>query len=124
MLKTSVDGRATFLIHPEGGHGHEGSGYGDKINAPGVTPLREQVRLLNGFGHTLETILPKLRDGYLVETAELAQTMANDHTHAYFLTPEGECFHNATVTGGKPASQGPLVLKRELRGMDAAGVGQ
>ena len=115
VLKTSVDGRATFLIHPEGGHGHEGSGYGDKINAPGVTPLREQVRLLNGFGHTLETILPKLRDGYLVETAELAQTMANDHTHAYFLTPEGECFHNATVTGGKPASQGPLVLKRELR---------
>ena len=32
-----------------------------------------------------------------------------------FLTPEGECFHNATVTGGKPASEGPLALKRELR---------
>ena len=78
-------------------------------------PLREQVRLLNGFGHSLETILPKLRDGYLVESSQLAQTMANDHTYAYFLTHEGECFHNATVTGGKPASQGPLVLKRELR---------
>jgi len=115
VLKTSVDGRATFLIHPESSHGHGGNGYTDKINAPGVTPLREQVRLLNGFGHTLETILPKLRDGYLVESAELAQNMANDHAHAYFLTPEGECFHNATVTGGKPASQGPLVLKRELR---------
>jgi chromosome segregation protein len=37
------------------------------------------------------------------------------YTHAYFLTPEGECFHNATVTGGKPASEGPLALKRELR---------
>ncbi len=35
--------------------------------------------------------------------------------YAYFLTPEGECFHNATVTGGKPASEGPLALKRELR---------
>ena len=34
---------------------------------------------------------------------------------AYFLTPEGECFHRATVTGGKPASEGPLALKRELR---------
>ncbi|MBS1803274.1 MAG: chromosome segregation protein SMC [Acidobacteria bacterium] len=115
VLKTSVDGRATFLIHPEGSHGHGDNAYAEKINAPGVTPLREQVRLLNGFGHTLETILPKLRDGYLVESAELAQTMASDHGHAYFLTPEGECFHNATVTGGKPASAGPLVLKRELR---------
>ncbi len=34
---------------------------------------------------------------------------------AYFLTPEGECFHNATVTGGKAASEGPLALKRDLR---------
>jgi chromosome segregation protein len=115
VLKTSVDGRATFLIHPEHGGGHESNGYAEKISAPGVSPLREQVRLLNGFGHSLETILPKLRDGYLVETAQLAQTMANDHAHAYFLTPEGECFHNATVTGGKPASAGPLALKRDLR---------
>ncbi len=37
------------------------------------------------------------------------------HAHAYFLTPDGESFHNATVTGGKPASEGPLALKRELR---------
>jgi chromosome segregation protein len=115
VLKTSVDGRATFLIHPENPEAYESNGNGHKINAPGVTPLREQVRLLNGFGHSLETILPKLRDGYLVESASLAQTMANEHTQAYFLTPEGECFHNATVTGGKPASAGPLVLKRELR---------
>jgi chromosome segregation protein len=115
VLKTSVDGRATFLIHPEHGGGHAANGYTEKIDAPGVTPLREQVRLLNGFGHSLETILPKLRDGYLVETAALAQTMAGEHAHAYFLTPEGECFHNATVTGGKPASAGPLALKRDLR---------
>jgi chromosome segregation protein len=115
VLKTSVDGRATFLIHPENGGSHESNAFAEKINAPGVSPLREQVRLLNGFGHSLETILPKLRDGYLVETSQLAQTMANDHAHAYFLTPEGECFHNATVTGGKPASAGPLALKRDLR---------
>jgi chromosome segregation protein len=115
VLKSGVDGRATFLIHPENGGGHESGGHSEKINAPGVTPLREQVRLLNGFGHSLETILPKLRDGYLVETPALAQSMAGEHAHAYFLTPEGECFHNATVTGGKPASAGPLVLKRELR---------
>ncbi|HEY2467458.1 MAG TPA: chromosome segregation protein SMC [Terracidiphilus sp.] len=115
VLKTSVDGRATFLIHPEHSADRGSNGSTEKINAPGVTPLREQVRLLNGFGHSLETILPKLRDGYLVETTQLAQSMANDYAHAYFLTPEGECFHNATVTGGKPVTAGPLALKRDLR---------
>jgi len=115
VLKSGVDGRATFLIHPENGGSHESNGNGHKISEAGLTPLTNQVRLLNGFGHSLETILPKLRDGYIVETAALAQKMAGEHGHAYFLTPDGECFHNATVTGGKPASAGPLVLKRELR---------
>src|SRR5579859_351370 len=114
VLKSGVDGRATFLIHDTAQAGLFNDAE-DMIARPGVTPLKDAVRVLNGFGRSLETILPKLRDGYLVETAELAQTMANDHAHAYFLTPEGECFHNATVTGGKPASAGPLVLKRELR---------
>ena len=115
VLKSGVDGRATFLIHPEDGGSHESNGNGHKISEPGLTPLTNQVRLLNGFGHSLETILPKLRDGYIVESSALAQQLAGVHTHAYFLTPDGECFHNATVTGGKPASAGPLALKRELR---------
>jgi chromosome segregation protein len=114
VLKSGVDGRATFLIHDSAQAGLFNDA-ADTIVGPGVTPLKDAVRVLNGFGRSLETILPKLRDGYLVETAELAQAMANEHTHAYFLTPGGECFHNATVTGGKPASAGPLVLKRELR---------
>jgi len=115
VLKSGVDGRATFLIHPENGGSHESNGNGHKISEPGLTPLTNQVRLLNGFGHSLETILPKLRDGYIVESSALAQRLAGVHTYAYFLTPDGECFHNATVTGGRPASAGPLVLKRELR---------
>jgi chromosome segregation protein len=114
VLKSGVDGRATFLIHDNAQAGLFDDS-ADTIAGPGVTPLKDAVRVLNGFGRSLETILPKLRDGYLVESAELAQAMANEHTHAYFLTPGGECFHNATVTGGKPASAGPLVLKRELR---------
>ncbi len=114
VLKSGVDGRATFLIHDSAQAGLFND-VADTISGPGVTPLKDAVRVLNGFGRSLEVILPKLRDGYLVETAALAQAMASQHTHAYFLTPGGECFHNATVTGGKPASAGPLVLKRELR---------
>jgi len=71
--------------------------------------------VLNGFGRTLESILPKLRHSYIVGSTEEAQRLSSKYGHAYFLTPEGECFHNATVTGGKPASEGPLALKRELR---------
>jgi len=57
----------------------------------------------------------QLKHGYLAEDSSQAQQLAAQYPYAYFLTPEGECFHNATVTGGKPASEGPLALKRELR---------
>ena len=114
VLKSGVDGRATFLIHDSAQENlFKETEYA--IAGAGVTPLKDAIRVLNGFGRSLEVILPKLRDGYLVETAALAQSLASEHSHAYFLTPEGECFHSATVTGGKPASAGPLALKRELR---------
>ena len=116
LLKSGVDGRATFLIHPpapaEGAPLEEST---DSISGPGLIPLKDSIRVLNGFGRSLETILPKLRHGYLVEDPGEALRLAARYTYAFFLTPEGECFHNATVTGGKPASEGPLALKRELR---------
>ena len=116
LLKSGVDGRATFLIHPEHpeavGNGENGSG---DIQGEGLIPLKDTIKVLNGFGRSLEYILPKLKNGYIVEDSALAQQLAERHTHAFFLTPGGECFHNTTVTGGKPASEGPLALKRDLR---------
>jgi chromosome segregation protein len=114
LLKSGVDGRATFLIHPPAGGDTQGEN-NETITAPGLTPLKDSIKVLNGFGHSLEAILPKLGNGYLVEDPGEALRLAARHPHAFFLTPEGECFHNATVTGGKPASAGPLALKRELR---------
>ena len=74
--------------------------------------------VLNGFGRSLELILPKLRHGYLVDDPIRAKMLASEYSFAFFLTPGGECFHNGTVTGGKPATEGPLALKRELREID------
>ena len=114
LLKSGVDGRATFLIHPA----EQGALFKEDenpISGPGLTPLKDSIRVLNGFGRSLETILPKLKHGYLVEDSTEAQRLALQHPQAFFLTAGGECFHNATVTGGKPASEGPLALKRELR---------
>ncbi len=121
VLKSGVDGRATFLIHPENhnGIGQNGNGHisgdGGDIRGEGVTPLKETIKVLNGFGRSLEWILPKLKYGYLVEDSGQAQDLASKYTEGFFLTPEGECFHNTTVTGGRPASEGPLALKRDLR---------
>ncbi len=113
VLKTS-DGRATFLVHSDAQGVLFDTGEGP-VNEPGLTPLRDAIKVLNGFGRSLEGVLPKLRHGYLAENSIEAQRLALRYTHAYFLTPEGECFHGSTVTGGKPASEGPLALKRELR---------
>jgi chromosome segregation protein len=114
LLKSGVDGRATFLIHPaEQGALFKEDPY--TISGPGITPLKDAIRMLNGFGRSLESILPKIQHGYLVEDPIEAQRLASRHPLAFFLTAGGECFHNATVTGGKPATEGPLALKRELR---------
>jgi chromosome segregation protein len=117
LLKSGVDGRATFLIHDADQRGlfEESDG---TIGGEGVTPLKDAIRVLNGFGRSLETILPKLKHGYLVGSAADAQRLAHEHSYAFFLTPDGECFHNSTVTGGKPSTEGPLALKRELREID------
>jgi chromosome segregation protein len=113
LLKTG-DGRATFLIHENAQGQLFDPGLGS-VSEPGVTPLRDAIKVLNGFGRSLEGILPKLGNGYLVEDSQEALRLAAQYPHAFFLTQEGECFHNATVTGGKPASEGPLALKRDLR---------
>ncbi|MGB8260455.1 MAG: AAA family ATPase, partial [Terracidiphilus sp.] len=115
LLKSSVDGRATFLIHPPSPHAEPAPTAAHGPEGPGLQPLKDSIRVLNGFGRSLEAILPKLGNGYLVEDPAEALRLADRYPSAYFLTAEGECFHNATVTGGKPASEGPLALKRDLR---------
>jgi len=118
LLKSGTDGRATFLVHsPEQRALFEEPV--DSISGPGLTPLKDAIRVLNGFGRTLESILPKLGNGYLVEDPAEALRLSSHHANAFFLTAGGECFHNTTVTGGNPAKEGPLALKRELRETEA-----
>ena len=71
--------------------------------------------MLDGFGKSLEVILPKLRDGYIVPDPAFARDLALENPDAFFLSQTGECFHNVTVTGGKQRAEGPLSMKRELR---------
>ena len=119
LLRTGVDGRATFLVHPNDADAKFSfdvqDRQGDYQQRDGVVRLKDCVRVLDGFGTSLEAILPKLRDGYVTPDSETARSLALQYPDAFFLAPSGECFHNLTVTGGKPRAEGPLALKRELR---------
>ncbi len=119
LLQADVDGRATFLVHPEDSQAKFSfvADESTQFSPPNATivPLKNSIRVLNGFGRSLEVILPKLRDGFMVPDASAARSLALENPDAFFLSHSGECFHNVTVTGGKQRSEGPLSMKRELR---------
>jgi len=119
LLRSDVDGRATFLVHPEDSQAKFSFVLDEAAHcAPptaSIVPLKHTIRVLNGFGKSLEVILPKLRDGYIVPGSDTARGLALENPDAFFLSQSGECFHNVTVTGGKQRAEGPLSMKRELR---------
>jgi chromosome segregation protein len=119
LLRSDVDGRATFLVHPEDAQAKFSFILDEAAHcAPptaSIVPLKNTIRVLNGFGKSLEVILPKLRDGYIVPGSDVARGLALENPDAFFLSQAGECFHNVTVTGGKQRAEGPLSMKRELR---------
>jgi chromosome segregation protein len=120
MLRTDVDGRATFLVHPDDAQAKFSFVLDEAAHcappAAQIVPLKHTIRVLNGFGKSLEVILPKLRDGYIVPESGVARGLALESPDAFFLSHQsGECFHNVTVTGGKQRAEGPLSMKRELR---------
>ena len=126
LLQTDVSGRATFLVRPNDAQANFPFAEGMTSEAvqniaaiEGVVALKDCVRVLpsageQGFGKSLEIILPKLREGFVAPDSYTARTLALSNPHAFFLSPTGETFHNVTVTGGRPRAQGPLALKREL----------
>jgi len=119
LLRSDVNGRATFLVHPEDSQAKfsfvaDESHHYSPLN-DSVLPLKNSIRVLNGFGKSLEVILPKLGNGYIVPDPAVARELALSSPDAFFLSQTGECFHNVTVTGGKQRSEGPLSMKRELR---------
>ncbi len=119
LLRSDVDGRATFLVHPEDAQAKFSFILDEAAHsapaAASIVPLKHTIRVLDGFGKSLEVILPKLRDGYIVPSSDIARSLALENPNAFFLAYSGECFHNVTVTGGKQRAEGPLSMKRELR---------
>jgi chromosome segregation protein len=117
MLQSEVAGRATFLVHPN--DSQAAFPFADGMNSAthtsnGIIPLKDTVRVLDGFGKSLEVILPKLREGFIAPDAATARSLALTNPQSFFIAPNGETFNSVTVTGGRPRQQGPLALKRQL----------
>src|SRR5207244_2576619 len=112
--------RPTVLVHPNDAQAKFSFAVNENarpaLPSQPIVPLKSCIRVLNGFGKSLEVILPKLRDGYIVPDSGLGRNLALENPDAFFLSAQsGECFHNVTVTGGKQRPEGPLSMKRELR---------
>jgi chromosome segregation protein len=119
LLRGDVEGRATFLVHPEDSQAKFSFALDEsgrtRPRPERIVPLKNCIRVLNGFGQSLEVILSKLGNGYITPDPFLARELALENPEAFFLSQTGECFHNVTVTGGRQRTEGPLSLKRELR---------
>jgi chromosome segregation protein len=117
FIRAELDGRATFLVHPEpNGNGHR------HLPEPPIGPetgiaarLSESLRLTNGFRDRAVDLLPRVSLCFLADDRAAAQRLAVAYPHLYFLLPDGVCYHGHTVTGGKKSGAGPLAMKREAR---------
>jgi chromosome segregation protein len=121
FMRAELDGRATFLVHPE----HNGNGNG-RLPEPAIGPetgilsrLSDSLRLSNGLADRAATLLPRVSLCFLAEDRASAQRLALGYPHLHFLTTDGLCYHGHTVTGGKKTTSGPLAMKREARELGA-----
>jgi chromosome segregation protein len=121
FIRAELDGRATFLVHPESNGNHRGH-----LPEPAIGPetgisarLSDSLRLTNGFKDRAIDLMPRVSLCFLAEDRNAAQRLAVSYPHLYFLLPDGVCYHGHTVTGGKKTGAGPLAMKREARELAA-----
>jgi chromosome segregation protein len=120
MLREEVGGRATFFVDSLRNlkldeyepivHFHAEDGV--------ISRLDKLVEFRDPLGPAAKQFLPRLRYGYLAETAS-AEKLARQFPQYAFVTPDGTCYHGRMVSGGRPDEAGPLGMKRELRGVSA-----
>ena len=117
FIRAELDGRATFLVHPEP-DGHPQRQLPEPAIGPetGITArLSESLRLTNGFKDRAVDLLPRVSLCFLADDRAAAHRLAVSYPHLFFLLPDGVYYHGHTVTGGRKSGAGPLAMKREAR---------
>ena len=114
IMRTDLDGRATFLVHPE--PDDRWAAGAELAASEGVAGrLSDHLRFTNGFSSAPAHLLPRLARCYLATDRSAAQKLAVQYPEAFFLLPDGVSYQGHAVSGGKKTGSGPLALKRELR---------
>lgn len=123
LMRSSLDGRATFLVHPDGSQDPGAA----RLPAPTAVPetgtlgpLAGRLRLTNGLTETPIGVVARIAHCFLVEDRAIARQLALQYPDLYFLLPDGVSYHGHAVSGGKKTGSGPLALKRELRELNRA----
>jgi len=118
LMRTNLDGRATFLVHPDPSVALGGN----LVSEPPIGPetgilcrLSDALRLTNGLTNAPVELLPRLARCYLAADRAAAHRLSLQYPDVYFLLPDGICYHGFAVSGGRKTGSGPLALKRELR---------
>ena len=120
MLREEVGGRATFFV--DSLRHLKLDEYEPIIHFRSedgvISRLDKLVDFRDPLGPAAKQFLPRLRYGYLTESAA-AEKLAREYPQYAFVTPEGTCYQGRMVTGGRPDEAGPLGMKRELRAVSA-----
>ncbi len=113
LLRTELEGRATFLV--EGGPvaAEPAISHGGSDQYPALPRLSDHLRFTNGLSGQTRNLLPRLSGCYLASDRDQARAMADAYPDRYFLLADGQCYSGRMLTGGRKNASGPLVLKRE-----------
>jgi len=116
LMRTELNGRATFLVEAPGEHAAEAPELPELAAEKGiVTRLTDALRLTNGLTNLPLELLPRIANCYVVDERQLGRELAAKFPNCWFLTLDGANYHGCAVSGGKKTGAGPLALKRELR---------
>jgi chromosome segregation protein len=124
LLRDEMGGRATFFVDSIRNLNIDTSTAEGELPMPAGARARldRLVEFRDPLGPGTKHFLTKLRTAYVVEAPNVAEQLARENPHSYFLTPDGTCYHGRTVSGGRKGEAGPLALKRELRQHEAEAV--
>src|SRR5579884_468063 len=102
LMRTELNGRATFLVEEGSGAGEPGPDLPELAAEAGViTKLGDALRLTNGLSNMPLRTVPRIAHCYVVENRELARELAERFSDCWFLTADGVNYHGRAISGGK-----------------------
>ena len=127
LLRDEVGGRATFFV--DSLRNLKLDEYEPIVHFRSedgvISRMDKLVEFRDPLGPAAKQFLPRLRSGYLTDSAVAAEKLAREYPQYAFVTPEGTCYQGRMVTGGKPgrsrAARNEARTARHGCGSDASG---